>query len=176
MSVEARDLLVAAMIGNPRAVVLALRNGIPVDTCDAHSMTPLHHAATQEIAGFRAVVAALLAARADPNAADRHGRTPLHFAVAAGAATLARALVHAGADRRRQDRRNKTPAAAARPDSDTARALAEAGPGPVWCPASHATYPPAARRFVRTLLLAALRGARQSADTAVLGVRFATGH
>jgi len=64
----------------------------PVDKAGG---VPLHYAA---LGGDTAQVAALLAAGADPDAADLQGFRPLHLACQQGSLDAAQALLDAGAD------------------------------------------------------------------------------
>ena len=56
-----------------------------------------------------AVIAALIAAGADPNAADKSGVAPLHRAVRSRCGAAVRALLDGGADARRKNRSGSTP-------------------------------------------------------------------
>ncbi|MFE3032898.1 ankyrin repeat domain-containing protein [Streptomyces canus] len=68
---------------------------------DRQGRTPLHAAALR---GDLAEVGQLIAAGADPSAADNNGFTPLHLAAQEGHAGAANALLDAGAE---VDRRNR---------------------------------------------------------------------
>ncbi|KAI5837409.1 ankyrin repeat-containing domain protein [Morchella snyderi] len=70
------------------------------------AITPLHYAAFHNLPDCAAL---LLAAGADPNAADATGRTPLHCAAAAGAPAVVRLLLLHGADARARDRYYRLP-------------------------------------------------------------------
>ena len=90
-------LHLAAHGGHGPAVDLLLASGADVGAVSANDLanTPLHAAlAGAQDAG---VVAALLAAGADPNATAGGGVRPLHLAASRGDEALAAALVAAGA-------------------------------------------------------------------------------
>jgi hypothetical protein len=55
------------------------------------------------------VIAALIAAGADPNAADKSGVTPLHRAVRTRCTAAVRALLDGGADPKRTNKSGSTP-------------------------------------------------------------------
>ena len=56
----------------------------------SYGMRHMTHGARRAIAG---IVDALLAAGADPNAVDKEGKTPLHYAAVGGLGTMVEALV-----------------------------------------------------------------------------------
>lgn len=68
--------------------------------------TPLHSASS---CGHTAVVASLLAAGADPNAANSGGQSPIHYAASKGHLDCIRKLVAAGCDPDAVDRTKSTP-------------------------------------------------------------------
>src|SRR5205814_1829037 len=77
---------------------------------------PLHYAAdgipgsdAWRPAAQAAVVAALIAAGADPNATDKSGVAPLHRAVRTRCSAAVRALLEGGADPRRTNKSGSTP-------------------------------------------------------------------
>src|SRR5688500_9524905 len=74
---ESPSLVVAAKRGDPPAALALVQQGAPVNEPEADGTTALHWA-VQSADG--ALVAALLDARADPNAANRYGMTPQHLA------------------------------------------------------------------------------------------------
>jgi ankyrin repeat protein len=86
----------------------------------------LHAAAWQ---GDAARIAQLLAAGADPNRRDGHGRTPLHVATFARQRLAVRALAQAGADlgALENDRYDAVTIAAVADDEDTLRTLLSSG-------------------------------------------------
>lgn len=89
------DIFHAARWGNTSAVRRLLRFGARVNGTDAWSMTPLAWAALR---GHADTVAALLAAKADPNRpAALAGWTPLMFGALGGNADIVRALLDHGA-------------------------------------------------------------------------------
>ena len=97
---------------------------------DRVGSTPLHWAA---MLGHEVFARRLLAAGADPNAADIYGGTPLHWAAghghSSGRASVVRLLLEAGADPHAKDNEGETPLIAAiTNDRDAvARLLLEAG-------------------------------------------------
>ena len=122
----ADSLHVAAAVGNIEAVKQHLAAGTDVNAKDDDGVTPLHIAATKEIAelliansanisakdhlgwtplhgasskGLKTVVELLIAEGADVNAKNKYGRTtPLHFAAFGGHKEIAELLIAAGAD------------------------------------------------------------------------------
>jgi ankyrin repeat protein len=70
-------------------------------------MTPLHAAAT--MSGNKDVVECLLANKADVNAKDNVGRTPLHVAAWRGAVDVAETLLAHGAEINAKDNKGQTP-------------------------------------------------------------------
>jgi hypothetical protein len=67
----------------------------PTPRSPSFAQTPLHYAV---FAGCSVTVEVLIECGADPNAEDKHGRTPAHVAVAKGADGILRRLVTAGGD------------------------------------------------------------------------------
>jgi ankyrin repeat protein len=81
-----------------------------------HGAAPLHYAADGapglpgwDPAAQAAAIACLIAAGADPSAADRRAVTPLHRAVRTRSAAAVRALLEGGADPHRANRSGSTP-------------------------------------------------------------------
>ncbi|RZF38203.1 hypothetical protein LSTR_LSTR005564 [Laodelphax striatellus] len=89
----------AAAEGNNREVVRLLSDGAKI-TPDRNGRTALHLAAA---GGFAEVTAALLLAKADPNAVDSVGCSPLQVAAAEGHLEIAKQLIKYGADVNKQD-------------------------------------------------------------------------
>ncbi len=82
-----------------RAVELALDGGFPVDAVDKHRHDTLLHYVAVAVAskpGVQALVSRMLAAGWDPNAENKYGSTPLHYACIAGCVGTVRAMVLAG--------------------------------------------------------------------------------
>jgi|CXWL01.1.fsa_nt_gi ankyrin repeat protein len=96
-------LCLAAFFGQVAVLRLLLAAGAEVEAVAANPMLvrPLHSAAAHRAAPARqAMVSALLAAGADPNAVQHGGFTPLMQAASQGDAALVEVLLAAGADRR----------------------------------------------------------------------------
>jgi|GEM_PF-3349905 len=86
----------AVLGGNDEAVAYLVRKGGKLQGTMANGMTFLHLAA---ISGSETVLKQVLAmTRIDPNTPDQHGRTPLHFALAADQLQIARLLIERGGD------------------------------------------------------------------------------
>ncbi len=98
----------------------------PPSPAEAARYTGLHAAAWQ---GEAARIAQLLAAGADPNSRDGHGRTPLHVATFARRREAARALSQGGADlgALENDRYDAVTIAAVADDEETLRLLLALG-------------------------------------------------
>jgi len=98
----------------------------PPSPAEAARYTGLHAAAWQ---GEAARIAQLLAAGADPNSRDGHGRTPLHVATFARRREAARALSQGGADlgALENDRYDAVTVAAVADDEETLRLLLALG-------------------------------------------------
>jgi len=94
-------------------------------------LTPLMRSAR---AGQAKAVALLLERRASPHARDEHGRTPLHFAAAAGSFDACLALLRAGGSRWKLDKSGRD-AYAHLPGvlQDAARWRQVLRPGGEWC-------------------------------------------
>lgn len=84
----------AAESGNLERVRMLLKTPVDIDARDAHGRSALMLAVLRDRS---AIVDALLAHDADPNAADDRGVTPLQAALAANQADIAAALRRAGA-------------------------------------------------------------------------------
>ena len=105
----------------------AIRNGADVNGRGPDDRVPLHYAVRW---GTTAQVAALLDAGADPNLANAHGNSPLHWAASRwGNADKVRLLLGAGANVNAAASDGAPPLAYAmnQPDVDVARQLVEAG-------------------------------------------------
>ena len=114
-------LTVAAYNAQLDAVKLLLkRPGIAVDARNKMGMTALCAAAFK---GQDAILAELLAAKADANAASPSGQTALMFAALAGRAGCIKKLIAAGADVRAKDARGNTAASLAEGQGLDAREL-----------------------------------------------------
>lgn len=121
------DLLTAARHGDVGAVRQALAAGAPIDGTDPDfAQTALIRAT---MFNQRAVVLALIAAKADPNKASNLKRTALHWAAAVGADGIIPALVAAGGRVDAGDAYDETPLgyAAQAGQPGAARALLAAG-------------------------------------------------
>jgi cytohesin len=84
-----------------------VRAAIPVQSRDARGRTPLHLVASLPF--LKEELRLLLDRKADPNATDNDGMTPLHFAAADANASFSRALIAAGARANATDSRGRTP-------------------------------------------------------------------
>jgi ankyrin repeat protein len=93
-----------------------LAMGAGVDTRNRRGAQPLHYAAdggpgsdSWNPAAQAEVIAALIAAGADPNATDNSGVAPLHRAVRTRCSAAVRALLDGGADPRQPNKSGSTP-------------------------------------------------------------------
>jgi ankyrin repeat protein len=114
------------------AILLAPRHAIaqvPPDAAQVARYEGLHAAAHR---GDAEAIVRLLAARADPQARDDHGRTPLHVAAFAGRHDALRALARGGADldALERDRYDAVTIAAVADDEATLGVLLELGASP----------------------------------------------
>jgi len=82
----------AAFMGDLAKVKAFLQRGININTQDSHGRTPLHYAATADVAGF------LISNGADIHAEDKEGETPLHTAAGAGCKDVVELLITKGVD------------------------------------------------------------------------------
>lgn len=115
----------------------AARAGAPLDrhlpagvhATDDSGLSALHHAVDAEQAR---AAAALLKAKANPNALDADGSTPLHYAVTVGSLELVTLLLEAGADRALTDEDGNDAAKLAKSQgqADIERLLLSGGPTP----------------------------------------------
>ena len=112
-----------------RAILPALLLAAVTAAAQADGTTALHTAVQ---ANQEENVAKLLAAGADPNAANRYGITPLWLAATNGSATVTRMLLKAGADVKGKLPHGETAlmAAARTGEPETIRVLIEAGSDP----------------------------------------------
>ncbi|KAK6529539.1 Glycerophosphocholine phosphodiesterase [Arthrobotrys megalospora] len=83
-------------LGKTELVAILLHEGAVVNYSAGGRPRPLSHAVTW--LGNEDIVEMLLAAQADPNAANEHGLTALHFAVSVGNIKAVKLLVEAGAN------------------------------------------------------------------------------
>jgi ankyrin repeat protein len=93
-----------------------VRNGADVSARNRRGAQPIHYASVGQPASETwdpkaqaAVITYLLRARADPNALDKSGVTPLHRAVRTRCAAAVRVLLAHGADPRRKNGSGSTP-------------------------------------------------------------------
>ena len=93
----------AAAGGHIKAIKQHLAAGADVSAKDRYGATPLHRAATTEIAEL------LIAKGADVNAKMDNGLTPLHYAAVEGRKEITELLIAAGADVNAKDDRSGTP-------------------------------------------------------------------
>ena len=110
----------AAKAGDVAKVRQLLANGAKVNAREGYGHTPLHKAASADIAKW------LLAAGANVNARTKDGRAPLHYA---GSAAIANELVKAGAKVDARNMHGMTPLhwAAAMGSGEVVKLLLEAG-------------------------------------------------
>jgi hypothetical protein len=114
------------LTNNPAMVSLLLNRGARPDARIYYGETPLHRAVNSAVRGpkgdpYRAITRLLLAAGADPNAADGNGNTPLMLALFGKAdSTTIRILLDAGADPDRKNARGVTARTFLTPASDPA--------------------------------------------------------
>lgn len=108
LMVAVQDATDSLSFQDPLAVVKELlSHGASVNARDAAGRTALHRACD---GSHRVVISFLLEkAKADPNAADNDGETPLHLAAAAGDTNAAALLVPAGAKVNVRDAKGYTP-------------------------------------------------------------------
>jgi ankyrin repeat protein len=119
MRTLARAVLALAALA-VAALAAPARAQTPPSPAEIAAYTGLHAAAAK---GDAAEISRLLAAKADPNARDGHGRTPLHVAAHGGHRAAMRALAAGGADPRALDQRRYdiVTIAAVRDDAETVR-------------------------------------------------------
>ena len=111
------DLFKAVCVRDLKWVRWLLKKGVnPNERHHLTGDTPLHTAVSCEDPDAR-IVRLLLEHGADPNARDRNGRTPLHYAAIYGHYEIVKLLTDFGADPCARDSSGRTPA-------DCARALA----------------------------------------------------
>ncbi len=128
----------AAMRLDPQALDLLIRAGAEVNAAEENHLTALHLLAVaepeQQASARFAMARMLLEAKANPNAADLHGQTPLHLAVQALCQELVDLYLTAGADPNAKDSGGRTPlyiaVAAAKPDAVLVRKMIAAGADP----------------------------------------------
>lgn len=111
---ECTALAEAIRLNNPAMVSLLLNRGARPDARVYYGQTSLHMAVNAAVRGpkgdpYRAIARLLLAAGADPNAADENGNTPLMLALFGKTdSTTVRILLDAGADPDRKNARGVT--------------------------------------------------------------------
>jgi hypothetical protein len=94
----ATALTMAASRGHGHIVSILLSIGMDVNTATADGTTPLHEACSSATLRNQATVRLLLAAKANPNAQDDEGYTPLAIATGYAQAPIIPDLLAAGAD------------------------------------------------------------------------------
>ena len=104
-----RECITAARGGDVLwAEQMILHKGVLVNSCDAQSLSILHHAAATN---HENMIVKLVELRADLHAQDSKGNTPLHLACAKRFVAAARRLVLLGADVEAQNLQGATPLA-----------------------------------------------------------------
>ena len=88
-------LLYAVRHGNLEATKALIDQGADVNAKDGYGVTPLHHAAGENLAGIGKM---LVEAGADVNIRDESGHTPLHYATRERSAVIVGVLLELGAD------------------------------------------------------------------------------
>ena len=113
-------LLYAVRHGNLEAARALIDAGADVNARDGYGVTPLHHAASENVTGIGKM---LIKAGADVNMQDESGHTPLHYATRERSAVIVGLLFEHGADMDIKDWEGRTAfdAIAGEPDGPTYR-------------------------------------------------------
>jgi Ankyrin repeats (3 copies) len=83
-------------MAHAKVIIYLLLNGAPVDVPDIAGSTALHHVAMNNMVAD--VLKAIFIGRPDPNARDRYGSTPLHYAVMQSQAEVVERCLANGGD------------------------------------------------------------------------------
>lgn len=102
---EITPLHMAASLGLPKCVQVLVDAGARTDASDDLGATALHYAATGSIADMASIARVLLDAGADASAKDYRGRTPLDYAAGFKHEAIAKVLIAAGGQCRREFRK-----------------------------------------------------------------------